>query len=167
MVKFYTMNYYNYYTISGYWFCFGITFIMFCYGIDFHKRIWSSNKLDFGYWVAYYHWYSIFRRPLDCPFFEKICFMFSFLRVVLVVANALRREHIAMGGNLDEQSVIQDEARARTGRVENQRNSSSRQHCHLSLHSDSYDWAWVKMSIQYIEVTLCNKMEVYKEICSL
>jgi len=34
--------------------------------------------------------------------------MFSFLRVVLVVANALRREHIAMGGNLDEQSVIQD-----------------------------------------------------------
>ena len=52
MVKFYTMNYYNYYTISGYWFSFGIPFIMFCYGIDFHKRIWSSNKLDFDYWVA-------------------------------------------------------------------------------------------------------------------
>ena len=65
--------------------------------------------------------------------------MFNFLRVVLVVANTLKREHIAMGGNLDDQSVIQDEARARTGRVENQRNSSSSQHCHLSLHSDSYD----------------------------
>ena len=138
MVKFYTMNYYNY-TVSGYWFCFGISFIMFCYGIDFHKRILSSNKLDFGYWIAYYHRYSIFRRSLDFQFFEKICFMLSLLRVILVVANVLRKEHIAMGGNLKEQSVIQDEARARIGRAENQRNSSSRQHCHLSLHSDSYD----------------------------